>query len=664
LSLVGTTNLYNVEENMFSNRGSRFFALGITFVLLFAMTVTSVFAGDIAWSKNGTTNGKCNTLTYDASVPVGQQRWLFILTSPEATGPFKLTTLFNPPWQNPANPISGVKQANGSVHYVVYTTENATLVSATADKATAKSVLTVSHCEAHPPALRVSKTAATTFTRTYTWDIKKTVDVALHQLFNGTSGTSNYTVTVTKTGYVDSAWTVTGSITIYNPAVFAALIASVTDVVGGAGAATVNCGVGFPYSLAPGGTLNCTYNKALPDGTNRVNTATANTSNVVPGGSGTANVTFGNPTKVVNATVNVTDTYAGSLGSFSDTGSKSYPRKFTCPEDVGDHPNTAKIVETGQSSSASVHVDCIAPLEVTKDAATTFTRTWNWTIDKSVDIASWKLADGSTGTSTYTVTVTKTGSTDSDWAVSGSIYIHNPSSIAANITAVSDIVSGPVAANVNCGVSFPYSLAAYGDLKCSYSAWLPDGSSRTNTAEATTDGLVPGGTGTAAVTFGSPSKVVNDTVNVTDTYAGSLGSFSNTGSKSYTRAFTCAKDAGDFPNTAEIVETGAKDSVTVHVECLPTVAYWCSPGFWAQHLDVTDNYVALNTLYSAIGGVALKDGAPPNPTIEEVLAEPNTYGGPAFNSVANYISGIAFAPNGGTQSTGENCPIDAHGDPK
>jgi hypothetical protein len=647
---------------MFSSKGARLIALVLTIGLL-ALTVSSVFAANISWSKNGTTNGKCNTLTYDASVPVGQQRWLFILTSPEATGPYKLTTLFNPPWQNPANPISGIKQANGSVHYVVYTTENATLVSATADKATAKSVLTVSHCEAHPPALRVSKTAATTFTRTYTWDIKKTVDVALHQLFNGTSGTSNYTVTVTKTGYVDSAWAVTGSITIYNPAVFAATIASVTDVVGGAGAATVNCGVGFPYSLAPGGTLNCTYSKALPDGTNRVNTATATTSNVVPGGSGTANVTFGNPTKVVNATVNVTDTYAGSLGSFSDTGSKTYPRTFTCPDDVGDHPNTAKIVETGQSSSASVHVDCIAPLEVTKDAATTFTRTWNWTIDKSVDVDSWTLVDGASGISTYKVTVTKTGSIDSAWAVSGTIKIHNPSSIAANITSVDDVITGPVSASVDCGVSLPYSLAAYDDLNCTYSAVLSDGSDRLNTATANTSGLVPGGWGTAPVKFGNPTKVVNATVNVIDTYAGSLGSFSDTGSKTYPRTFTCPEDAGDHLNKATIVETGDNDSVTVHVDCVdPEQPFWCSPGFWAQHLDVADNYVNLGKPYSEIGGAALKDTAlNQDPTIGQVLADPDEYGGPAFNSVANYISGIAFFPNGGTQATGHNCPLNAKG---
>ena len=40
-------------------------------------------------------------------------------------------------------------------------------------------------------------------------------------------------------------------------------------------AATVDCGVTFPYSLASGGTLSCTYQTALPNGDNRTNTATA-----------------------------------------------------------------------------------------------------------------------------------------------------------------------------------------------------------------------------------------------------------------------------------------------------------------------------------------------------------------------------------------------------
>ena len=46
--------------------------------------------------------------------------------------------------------------------------------------------------------LSVAKSVETTFTRTYSWSITKTVDVATWNLFDGQSVTSNYTVTVTK----------------------------------------------------------------------------------------------------------------------------------------------------------------------------------------------------------------------------------------------------------------------------------------------------------------------------------------------------------------------------------------------------------------------------------------------------------------------------------
>jgi hypothetical protein len=103
--------------------------------------------------------------------------------------------------------------------------------------------------------------------------------------------------------------------------------------------------------------------------------------------------------------------------------------------------------------------------------------------------------------------------------------------------------------------------------------------------------------------------------------------------------------------------------------------FWCSPGFWAsaikQNRTGVFNYLeahsnlslaSLNTtLYSTIGGAPLsKKASNQNPTLAQVLASPNTYGGPAFNSVANYIA--QQLGWGGTQTTGENCPLNAQGE--
>jgi hypothetical protein len=96
--------------------------------------------------------------------------------------------------------------------------------------------------------------------------------------------------------------------------------------------------------------------------------------------------------------------------------------------------------------------------------------------------------------------------------------------------------------------------------------------------------------------------------------------------------------------------------------------YWCSPGFWMTAITknrtgvltyLSGHGVNLNTLYNTIGGAPLKAGSPANPTVSTVLLGPSIYGGPAFNSVANWIAGILGWQ--GTQSTGENCPLDAQG---
>ena len=219
----------------------------------------------------------------------------------------------------------------------------------------------VSHVEfCYDYELTVAKTAATTFTRTFGWTIDKSVDPATHDLETGQSDDSEYTVSVTKDAGTDSGWAVSGTITIDNDTPFPATITSVTDVISGGLNATVNCGVLFPHLLAAGGTLECTYSRALPDGTARVNTATASTTGAVGTGSGTANVVFGNPTTVVNNSINVDDTN-GLSWPFSSSGSQTYTRTFTCDEDEGQHDNTATIRETGQSDDASVVVTCTPP---------------------------------------------------------------------------------------------------------------------------------------------------------------------------------------------------------------------------------------------------------------------------------------------------------------
>ena len=69
---------------------------------------------------------------------------------------------------------------------------------------------------AHYAPVQVTKTAVTTFTRTYTWSIAKAADPTEISLFTGGSGDSSYTIDVVKTGYTDSDWAVSGTITVRN----------------------------------------------------------------------------------------------------------------------------------------------------------------------------------------------------------------------------------------------------------------------------------------------------------------------------------------------------------------------------------------------------------------------------------------------------------------
>jgi hypothetical protein len=444
--------------------------------------------------------------------------------------------------------------------------------------------------------LDVSKTAETTFTRTFPWTIEKSVTPDEWDLFTGDSGTSQYTVTVTKGDPVDSDWAVSGTITIENNTPFSATVTGVTDAVSPAIAVPVNCGVSFPTALAAGADLSCTYTQALADASSRTNTATVTTSGSVAGGTATADVTFGAPTTVVNDSINVDDTNGGSW-QFGASGSVQYPRTFACDADEGKHDNTATIRETGQSASASVTVNC-HELEVTKNATTSFDRDWTWDIVKTADQTDLTLSVGQQFLVNYSVTVSATSS-DSNHAVSGSINVTNPAPIAAELTGVSDIVSPNIAADVDCGVTFPYPLAADGTLTCTYDADLPNADQRTNTATATlqnhADG-VPSGTtdfsGTANVTFSStPTTETDECIDVSDTHAGNLGTVCAGESP---KTFTYSRNIGPYEtcgsytveNTASFVTNDSSatgsDGHTVNVT-VPCAGCTLTPGYWKTH---------------------------------------------------------------------------------
>jgi len=174
-------------------------------------------------------------------------------------------------------------------------------------------------------------------------------------------------------------------------------------------------------------------------------------------------------------------------------------------------------------------------LSVTKTAVTSFTRTFPWTIQKSASPATWDLFRGDSGTSNYNVAVTKGAGTDSDWAVNGQINIKNQTPFSVLLTTVTDTVSDPLApisGTVTCPGGLPQTLPPNSTLNCTYTADLPNGSTRLNTARAVSGRgaatpPVGDGVGTATVDFaGANINKVNDSVTVNDSVQGSLGTFS------------------------------------------------------------------------------------------------------------------------------------------
>ncbi|MBK8733626.1 MAG: hypothetical protein IPL93_12455 [Actinomycetales bacterium] len=112
--------------------------------------------------------------------------------------------------------------------------------------------------------LTVTKTGAGSFNRLYTWDIDKSLATSVPtSVVGGTSVDFPYTVAVTKTGYVDSGWTLSGQITVSNPNTWQDVTATVTDTLGlgGGASCTVTGGTNVVVPAGQSVTLDytCTF---------------------------------------------------------------------------------------------------------------------------------------------------------------------------------------------------------------------------------------------------------------------------------------------------------------------------------------------------------------------------------------------------------------------
>lgn len=245
---------------------------------------------------------------------------------------------------------------------------------------------------------------------------------------------------------------------------------------------------------------------------------------------------------------------------------------------------------------------------VTMNANPSFKRTYDWKIEKKVSQSSVTLAEGETAEVTYSVTVTSTGFTDSDWGVSGNVHMTAGDDDITVATLGVTIQPDDIAATVGCVPPLPFNLGG-GTLDCGYSASLPDGSARTAHMRATT---ADGGFRNVQTPFDFTNAAmaeIDECVMVTDSQAGTLGTVCVGDSP---KTFTYKKTIGPFDecgprkidNTAVFTtnDTGATGSddaqVDVDVVCRPPGGEGCTPGYWKNHPEAWVGFTTGQTLES------------------------------------------------------------------
>ncbi len=299
--------------------------------------------------------------------------------------------------------------------------------------------------------------------------------------------------------------------------------------------------------------------------------------------------------------------------------------------------------------------DPVEHLTVTKTVQTSWHRTHEWTLDKSVDMNEVLLyvpGQGmpSSATVHWTVDVGYAGATDSDFLVWGDITVLNDGDTTVEVGDVTDVMTtdaSETAVMVDCGVDFTTTdvvLTPGDSLECTYATEVGDAIDGVNTATAiTTTGDEYASLPVPIMWTADPTTETDASVTVTDV-SDLFGEMSDSfdapygGSMTYDKTFTwddfhenSDPDCGDFsyPNIATLVgeDTGFIDddteTVNVHVQCV----VFQGETAWAA------NTVAGSLPYNTKGGnwatyVQYPKSAV-GPSVYNVYAGQNTYVGTA-----------------------------------
>jgi hypothetical protein len=227
-------------------------------------------------------------------------------------------------------------------------------------------------------------------------------------------------------------------------------------------------------------------------------------------------------------------------------------------------------------------------LTATKDISASFTKTYNWTISKSVDKT---LTEGS-GSSTfnYTVKVDQVGGVViSNMHVSGQISVSNSNYWPVSVTVSDNMGDNGACTVANNTASMPANSTMDFNYSCSYSA-IPSPLSGVNTATVSySDPNITSTSATGTAVYSFVVSDVNKVVTVTDTFGSTPTTLSPSvtgldaggATQTYTYAHTLTPNPGQCvskDNTAVINETGASASASVKACNTKTGAL--TIGFW------------------------------------------------------------------------------------
>ncbi|MHC6175303.1 prealbumin-like fold domain-containing protein [Glutamicibacter sp. X7] len=319
--------------------------------------------------------------------------------------------------------------------------------------------------------LSLTKTVEPSFDRDYDWTIDKHLAEGQEQTVSSENSTEgfDYQLDVTASEAKDDNFELSGTITVTNPNDVAVDGVSLSDELDGAQCTISRAGepIGDTVSVAPGEN-QFSYECDLPDSTTAESAGTNTVSatwdaDAYYGTTGTAegsadyDFSAVNP-NITDGEVTVTDDHydLSTLPGGNVVHVSEAPKSFSYTLDWDGTPghcvegtNTATLTsDDAQDLTDSQTVElCVgANLSVSKNVVTSFDRSYLWGLDKEL-VSDEPITADENGefTAEYRVTVTREGTSDSNWAMSGEITVQNPNEwqdIEATVTDNVDIGGG------------------------------------------------------------------------------------------------------------------------------------------------------------------------------------------------------------------------------